>query len=778
MNKYLKLLEFDKIIDKLILEVKLNDNIDILNNIELSNDIEEIKTMLNETDEASQIIQRMGRFEILFSTNVNQYVNRTLKGYVLGLDDFLEIGKFLDTVKNIIVFSQSLKSANISTPIFNNYVDKLLYPKEYNLRLKEVFSPSGEILDSASPTLKSIRKSILDFDKNISIKLNEIVSKNASKLTQTIVTIRNDRYVIPVKNDYKNTIKGLIHDTSSSGETVFIEPLAILEMNNKLNILKEEEKKEIQRILIDLSNDLNNYENEIRTSYEVLLILDMIFSKASLSLKLDGHKPNINNKGILELINCYHPLLNVEKIVKNNIIVGKEYNGIIITGPNTGGKTVLLKTIGLISLMVKIGLLVPCDESSNVNIYNDIYSDIGDEQSIDQNLSTFSSHLKNVIEIINKVTDKSLVLLDELGSGTDPSEGAALAIAIFDYFIKKKCLVITSSHYAELKIHAFESINIINASVEFDVNTLKPTYKLLMGVPGESNALKISSILGLPEEILKEAEEYAYNNSNELNLTLEKLTKTSNQLERKLNEIRDKEYRINKKLDEIDDLKDQINKEKREIIKNAEKEAREIISNKEKEIESLLDELKSLKSKDIKTHEISDVTHKYNELRIKTPQKTEKVFDVNKEIEVNDSVYIEKYNAYGVVIKINKNKYDVQIGNATITCAKDDLELSKTKVENVVVTPRKEVVIKPRKQVSSRLDLRGMRYEEAESLIDNYISDAHYAGLNQVSIIHGFGTGVIRELVQKKLRNNRLVKSFRYGGQNEGGQGATIVFFE
>ncbi len=778
MNKYYKILELDKILDMLINEIRLDDNIDIINNIELSNDIDDIRKMLEETDEAVRIIYRMGRFEILFQKNINVFLNKVSKGMVLSIDEFLEIGKFLDTVKNILVFSQSLKSANINVPYFNEYIDKLIYSKEYNLRLKEVFSPTGEILDSASPTLKQIRRQILDFDKNIASKLNEIISKNASKLTQTLVTVRNDRYVIPVKNDYKNSIKGLIHDTSSSGETVFIEPLVILEMNNKLNLLKEEEKKEIYRILLELSLDLNNYKDDLDISYNVLLILDMIFAKASLSIKIDGKKPKVNDKGIFELIECHHPLLNVEKVVKNNIIVGKDYNGIIITGPNTGGKTVLLKTIGLLSLMIKVGILVPCDETSNLMIFTDVYSDIGDEQSIDQNLSTFSSHLKNVIDIIKKADDKSLVLLDELGSGTDPTEGAALAISIFDYFIKKKCLVITSSHYAELKIHAFESPNIINASVEFDVNTLKPTYKLLMGVPGKSNALKISKILGLPNEILETAEKHAYDNVNETNLTLEKLVKTSNELEKKLNEIRDKEYRINCKLEEIDDLKDKINKEKREIIKKAEEDAKKIISKKEKEIESLIEELKTLKSKDIKVHEISDLTHKYNELRTTENKNNDKVYKINREIQVNDTVYIEKFNSYGKVIRINKNRYEVEMGNATVTCLKDELELTNKSVETPVIVPKKEIVIKPRKTVSARLDLRGMRYEEAESLIDDYISDAHYAGLKSVSIIHGFGTGVIRELVQKKLRNNRLVTSYRYGGQNEGGQGATIVFFE
>ena len=776
-------LELNKIIDILKSYIRLEDNLTLLDDIVLSNDLDEINKMLDETDEATKIIQRMGRFEILFKSNINYICLKADKGLTLSIDEFLEVGKYLDTVKNLVIYNQSLLNANIDNNYLNSYVSNLIYSKSLNLRIKEVINNFGEILDDASPTLKSLRKQIVDAEKSVTVKLNEIISKNASKLTQTIVTMRNDRYVIPVKNDFKNAIKGFIHDVSSSGETVFIEPIAIFEINNKVNSLKEEERKEIARILLELSVMVSEHMDEIDISYNILLLLDMIFSKAEVSLQLNGVRPKINDKGNITLLNCYHPLLNVPKIVKNNIIITKDIKGIIITGPNTGGKTVILKTIGLLSLMVKIGLLIPCADGSEIMIFDDVYSDIGDEQSISQNLSTFSSHLKNVINIMDSVSscnNKTLVLLDELGSGTDPAEGASLAIAIFDYLISQNALVITSSHYGELKLHAYESDNILNASVEFDINTLKPTYKLLIGVPGESNALKISRILGLNPEVVDYAEKLSNENTNEISNVLEKLTKTSNELEKKLNETRNKEYLVNKKLDEIDSLKDKINKERNEIIKKANLEAEDIIKKKEKEIKDLIDDLKDLKSKSVKGHEISDLVHKFNEMKAKEEPTNTKVFNVNKEIEVNDNVYIEKYNAYGVVIKINKNKYEVQIGNATITCVKDDLELTKSnQYIKPQITPKKDIIIQaPRKSVSARLDLRGMRFEDAEPLIDDYIQDAHYAGLQSVSIIHGFGTGVIRELVQKKLRGHRLVKSYRYGGQNEGGMGATIVEFK
>ena len=558
MKKNYKILELDKIINLLEQEIKLESNKELMDPDKLMmNDIDEIRKSLDEVDEASIIIQRLNRFPLFFTKDTRIYINKTQKYGILSSFELLEIGKLLDTTKSISIFNDSLEGYEIKHDSLSFYNDLLIYNKSLNLRIKEIVNNFGEILDSASLELAKIRKDIANTVKTIQVKLVQIVNENASKLTSTIISSRNDRYVIPVKNDFKNQVKGIVHDISSSGETVFIEPLIICELNNKLNSLHEDEKNEIERILREISNEVRNNSDDLIRCYQVIEVLDLIYSKASLSIKLHGNKVNINEQGKVELLNCYHPLLNVEKIVKNNIIIANHYkldknnkkyketndkiNGIIITGPNTGGKTVLLKTIGLLSLMVKMGLLIPCDTESTICIFDDVYADIGDEQSIDQNLSTFSSHLRNIIEIMNEVSNNSLVILDELGSGTDPQEGAALAIAIYDYFINKNCLVIASTHYAEMKIHAYESNNIINASVEFDVNTLRPTYKLLMGIPGESKALKISEILGLPIEIIDNAKKYVSSNSNEIDTVLSKLINQSNALESKLNELNDKE---------------------------------------------------------------------------------------------------------------------------------------------------------------------------------------------------------------------------------------------
>ena len=685
---------------------------------------------------------------------------------------------FFDTIKNIEIYVNNTQNALIECNYLKDYTKDLYYPKNLNLRIKEIITPYGEILDSASPNLRIIRNGIKETEKAIQSKLQEILSKSSSKLSQATISIRDDRYVIPVKNDFKSSIKGIIHGESASGETVYVEPIVVCNLNNKLNSLKEDEQREIYNILREVSLSISEISDELEKSYLIIEQLDMIFGKAGLSNKLNCCKPKVNKNGIVNLLDCYHPLLNVEKVVSNNIAIGKDYKGIIITGPNTGGKTVLLKTVGLLSLMVKFGLLIPCNENSEIMIFDDVFADIGDEQSIDQNLSTFSSHLKNVIDIMNNVDENSLVLVDELGSGTDPSEGSALAISIFDYLINKKCLVIASSHYAELKIHAYQANNVINASVEFDIKTLKPTYKLLIGVPGESNALKICRSLGLHSEIIEKAEGYASQNNNEINLTLEKLVKRSHELAKELELSRLQNKELKEKIIKLDEEIERTYKEREDILRKAEIDSRKILENNQNRIDELIAELSEMKLRNGKEHEIAYVKHKYRDMKensyVDIPVLLEK-----SEIEEKDKVLVITYNCYGEVVKkLKGDKYLIQMGNATITTSKDNLKLVKdNKIESSFVSSKTKPInvdIK-KKSVSMRLDLRGMRYEEAAPLIDDYIYDAVYAGFQQVSIIHGFGTGVIRELVHKKLKNNSEVESFRYGGQNEGGQGATIV---
>ncbi|MGD9886820.1 MAG: endonuclease MutS2 [Bacilli bacterium] len=776
MNKYYNLLELNKIIAILEELVVLEQNKVQLNQFDLKSDLVVIQRMLDEVDEATIIIQRMGRFPLYFGQDIAFLLDLIHKGGSINEMDLAEIGKFLDSTKANILFLDTMTGHNIMVPLFEDYVKQLYYPKDLNRRLKEIVNPYGEILDSASENLRLIRKSIRDSERNIQNKLQELLAKNSQKLSQATISIRNDRYVLPVKADSKGAIPGIIHDQSASKETVFIEPLAVLEINNRLNTLKEDEKNEIAQIIRTIAYEIDNYYNELTNNFQIFVNLDLVFAKAQYALNINAKKPKINDQGFVDLLNCRHPLLNVEKVIPNNISIGKNYQGIIITGPNTGGKTVVLKTVGLLALMVKMGMLLPCDENSEIMIFDNVFADIGDEQSISQNLSTFSSHIRNVIDIIHQVSDHSLVLLDELGSGTDPVEGSSLAIAIFDYLMEKDCLVIATSHYSELKIHAYDSEKIINASVEFDSITLKPTYKLLLGIPGQSNALNISKHLGLPEVILKQSEKYVGAKDNDLNKIIAKLTTQTTELDKKLAMVANNNETLIKKIKDNDALQQTLFDEKNRILKVAEEEARKIIANTSKKMESILNELEQMKLKEIKLHEIAEIKHQIKEAKEEAKIQMDFIPD-ERELSINQQVYVENYACYGTIIKKRQNnKYDVQIGNAQVTIEKQFLRLTEqTKTEQPIKT---STALGVKKTVSLSLDLRGMRYEEAKDILNKYLDDAAYANLHQVSIIHGFGTGVLRELVVNSLKASPLVENFRFGGAGEGGQGVTIVNFK
>lgn len=772
--KFYKILELNKVVEKIQEKVVLEKNKAYLAQMELMNDLEAIQHSLNEVDEATVLIQRLHRFPLYFTSDVDLILSLIHKGHVVNVEELLEINKFFDSIKANQIYLDSLIGLGINAPYYQANVESLFYPKATNLRIKEIITPYGEIKDDASSELKSIRKSIRDTEKNIQNKLQELLGKLSSKLTESLISIRNDRYVLPVRADFKNSVPGIIHDQSSSGETVFIEPLAVNELNNKLNSLRENENKEIYKILKTISIEIDEHYELLIENLELLTHLDLVFGKAEYAITINAKKPKINNQGILDLIQCRHPLLNVPNVVANNVSIGKDYQGIIITGPNTGGKTVLLKTVGLLSLMVKMGLLIPCSENSNVMIFDNVFADIGDEQSIDQNLSTFSSHLKNVINILSNVTNHSLVLLDELGSGTDPAEGSSLAIAIFEYLLSKNCLVIATSHYSELKIHAYNSDNIINASVEFNIETLKPTYKLLLGVPGQSNALKISKTLGLPNEIIEAAEKYTYQKNDDNNKVLQKLINQSHELDLKLNMLEQKNQELNDRLKAAEVKRQEAIINRDQIISEAEEEARKLIEKSSKKLNQILQELNEMKLREIKAHEIAEVKHEIKELKSSINIEADS-FEEDGEIEVNQSVYVEKYNAYGIIIKKNKNdRYDVQMGNAYVTVDRKFLRVVNNNPD--FIKPKSKVTkINVKKDVSSTLDLRGMRYEDAYLKLEKYIDDAIYASLKQVSIIHGFGTGVIRELVINYLKSSPYIESYRFGGAGEGGQGVTIA---
>ena len=641
--------------------------------------------------------------------------------------------------------------------------------------LLKALDEEGNVEDNASPKLKSLRKKLVQIELNLKQKLQEIVAKEAAKLSQTSIVLRDDRYCLAVKSEYKNHIKGIIHDTSASMQTIFIEPFIVSQMMSDKAKLQEEEKAEIHRILKELSQILLLEQPLLQENFHLIKEIDFIFAKGMLAKSYDGYRPKLNHQGRLNLIKARHPLLKVKKVIPNTVSFGDGYLGIIITGPNTGGKTVLLKTVGLLCTMIKYGLLIPADEKSDIMIFDQIFCDIGDDQSIESNLSTFSSHMTNITEIINNITPKSLVLFDEIGSGTDPIEGSNLAKAILNYLIKEKVSFITTTHYSDLKTFGFENPYVINASMEFDQHTLSPTYELKLGISGSSNAFNIAKRLGLKEEIINDAKKMAVTSDDIVRQLVLKLEKKAKQLEEQTLEyerLKEDTYQIKQ---EYDAKVKKFEKEKQILYKKAQAEADEFVMTIKNDALQIIEEAKKLKNDQVKLHEIIDVRHQVNNLDRDIVKEREMQNTDNSNLEVGDDVYIISYDQYGTISRILKdNQYEVSIGNMSVKLAKKEL----TKVKTITNQQPKEINFSFRKSkatISMTLDLRGKRYEDAKEALDKYIDDLVVVGLKQATIIHGYGTGVIRELVQNFLKNNKNIASYRYGGENEGGFGVTVI---
>ena len=558
-------------------------------------------------------------------------------------------------------------------------------------------------------------------------------------------------------------------------QTIFIEPFIVSQMMSDKAKLQEEEKAEIHRILKELSQILLLEQPLLQENFHLIKEIDFIFAKGMLAKSYDGYRPKLNHQGRLNLIKARHPLLKVKKVIPNTVSFGDGYLGIIITGPNTGGKTVLLKTVGLLCTMIKYGLLIPADEKSDIMIFDQIFCDIGDDQSIESNLSTFSSHMTNITEIINNITPKSLVLFDEIGSGTDPIEGSNLAKAILNYLIKEKVSFITTTHYSDLKTFGFENPYVINASMEFDQHTLSPTYELKLGISGSSNAFNIAKRLGLKEEIINDAKKMAVTSDDIVRQLVLKLEKKAKQLEEQTLEyerLKEDTYQIKQ---EYDAKVKKFEKEKQILYKKAQAEADEFVMTIKNDALQIIEEAKKLKNDQVKLHEIIDVRHQVNNLDRDIVKEREMQNTDNSNLEVGDDVYITSYDQYGTISRILKdNQYEVSIGNMSVKLAKKEL----TKVKTITNQQPKEINFSFRKSkatISMTLDLRGKRYEDAKEALDKYIDDLVVVGLKQATIIHGYGTGVIRELVQNFLKNNKNIASYRYGGENEGGFGVTVI---
>lgn len=778
----LSILEFDKIKEILKQKAISLPGKEMCDKLQPFSYFDEAEKALNETDSAYVFLAKFGAPNFEGIVDIDQSCKRASSGSVLSIKEILNVGSVLKCSRGI---SEFFANRSEGTP-FENIVSDIYVNKYLEERIATSFLSEEDVADIASTSLREIRRKIANTRSRIRSILDGLIhsSTHQKHLQDALITIRNDRFVLPVKSEYKNEINGLVHDVSSSGATLFIEPVQVVAANNELSILAAEETKEIERILSEFSADIGNLCNLIIQDYEISRFFDFTFAKARYANDLNASKPTITHFGNIHLSEARHPLIDKNKVIPISFDLGKDFNALIITGPNTGGKTVTLKTAGLLSLMAKSGLFIPAKEGAKIPFFDCIYADIGDEQSIEQSLSTFSSHMRNIVSIIDNVTAESLVLLDELGSGTDPAEGAALAIAIIECILQKGAKLMCTTHYAELKTYALQNSGVENASCEFDVSTLMPTYRLIIGLPGKSNAFAIASKLGLSDAIISAANEKLNNETVKVEKVLADL-----EIKRKSIEIdseRARELRIEqeRKIKETEDLllKKQESAEK-EIAKQKAKAA-DLVDKTKRDIDYMLkqiDDLRKAKDReDFKTKinktkselaEITDNLEKATNTEVKRVKKP-----LRRPLIKGDHIIIFSINKPGIVIEEPDKKGNVLISAGAI---KTKVNINDIELDEHVKKEQESVNIlkleRGSRQAKNEIDIRGMTGDEADGLIDELLNNAAMANLNTVSIIHGKGTGALRAAVHEKLKHHPLVSEYRLGLYGEGETGVTIV---
>ena len=786
-QKSKSVLEFDKIIEKVAGFAETEKGKEEVYKLDISHDPKGVRFKQKQTAQALSIIIEKGSPPLGGISDIKEYVKRGAIGGIISLRGLLNCADTLRAarlLKNYVLLNNDDRNYDL----LESLCQDIYANKDIEERIYSVIIGEEEIADDASLELKRIRREIQIKNNSIKNKINSIVSSPSMQkyLQEAIVTMRNDRYVIPVKKEYRSMVKGIIHDQSATGSTLFIEPMALVEMTNDIANLKIEEKKEIERILLELSMMIGDISEEMLSNQEILIELDFIFAKGKYAISINGIEPKINDRGYIRIKKGRHPLIAPELVVPIDAVLGDEYTTLIITGPNTGGKTVSLKTLGLFTLMGMAGLHLPAEYGTEISVFNAVYADIGDEQSIEQSLSTFSSHMTNIVKIMKEVDEKSFVLFDELGAGTDPTEGAALAIAILDTLHEKKILTAATTHYSELKLYALTTEGVINGSVEFDVETLSPTYKLLIGVPGKSNAFEISRKLGLQQEIIDKAKQNIETDKIEFEDALKKIEENRIYIEEKKQEIdrieseskkkhRDFLTKERKSLEKSEKLIDEANYEARKIIENAKREASEII----RELRKL--NLEMDKDKNRRVNELrqllNEKTKEFSE-NIYTDQITEEdTYETDSDLETGDAVFVRTIKQKGFIISEvdDSQTVMVQIGLVKTKVKKSDLRKIKSDEEIKQKNNTNRMVKLKTSSINPTLDLRGYNLDEALLELDKYLDDAFMSNLNEVQVIHGKGTGVLREGVTQFLKKHKHVKESRLGTFNEGGDGVTIV---
>ena len=779
-NKVLKTLEFYKIINMLLDRSQSIIGKNVIKNSHISKELSEVQKLLDETDEAYRFIIKHRLPGISNIDNLDEDFKLIELGHFLLPKKLLEVWKLLNTsksLKNIITEEESIEYNNIYS-----LLNSLNIYAQLERDLEVSIISAEEISDEASHELKRVRRMIKSKNDLIRDRLNQLIS-TSDKLMDNIYTLRDGRYVVPVRSEFKNSFKGIVHDQSSSGQTVFIEPMFVIDLNNDLKKLEIEEEKEIERILREFSKRIYEILPQLITNLSIISSIDFIFARGKLAYDMEAIKPIINDNGIISLKSAKHPLIDKDKVVPIDISLGNSFNTLVITGPNTGGKTVTLKTVGILTLMTQFGLMIPCFDNSEVAIFDEIFADIGDEQSIEQSLSTFSSHMKNIIDIINNAKTNSLILFDELGSGTDPEEGSGLSISILNYFLEKNIRTIATTHYSQLKMYAMSTENVQNGAMEFNVEKLEPTYKLIIGISGKSNAFEISKKLGLDDSFIINAKKFISNNDLSFDKLVSNIDNRRKEYEELIIEQREL-LNFNKKIkQEYENKLEKFNSQKEKRIKKLEEYIENSINETDKFCRETINHINKARSKE-QSHKLKKISEEILEKIEKINHNKSIKNDINSNISneplmLGEEVKVLSLNENGFIQTLpDKNgNVQVKIGILKVNASINDI----IRIENIIDKSKektsysKSTFIKSDKLYSNKIDVRGYNTEDAIYEIDKFLDDSFIANLNEVTIVHGKGTGILRNNITDFLKKHKLVKSFSFGKLNEGGDGATVV---
>ncbi|MDO5448487.1 MAG: endonuclease MutS2 [Clostridia bacterium] len=796
MDKHLQALDFNSILERLAAQTSCPDAFDMAMNLAPCKDLASAQKLLSETVDAYVLLAKFGGPSFGGLKNVNNLLHIASSGSILSMKDLLDCASTFRTIRSLREWYNQCESVETA---LNRYFNTLIPHRSVEDRIYECILSEEEMADNASPELADIRKALHRQENKIREQLDHIIHSGhyATALQDAIITMRNGRYVVPVKREHKGEVAGVVQDTSDSGATVFIEPMSVVDANNEIRVLQSKERDEIERILAELSSMVGDLYEEAKRSYEAAVLLNFIFAKANLAYDMKASEPILNDEGIIELKKARHPLIDPKKVVATDIRLGEDFDTLVITGPNTGGKTVSIKTVGLLSVMAASGLMIPTADNSRMAIFNNVFADIGDDQSIEQSLSTFSAHMTNIVDIIKRADGNTLALIDELGAGTDPIEGAALAISVLEHLSQKGAKIAATTHYAELKAYALDTPRVENACCEFDVDTLSPTYRLLIGAPGRSNAFAISERLGMPTEVVEHARELVSSENTKFEDVIEKLESSRAAMESEHERASELSAKAQEEKEKAEELRNSVERLKNEEIEKARSEAMKIVEAAKREAAYFLDDLDKLKKEQKNAKDLSQLSADAK-ATIKKHQGTldditnpivalaqDDDYELPRDLVIGDTVVIADLGTTATVTALpdKKGLVEVTAGIIKSKTPLSNLRLLEGKMKKEATKGQRSANRSTSKNFTSKLDmkvetsvdLRGMASDEAIPALEMFLDLQLRSGIDTFTVIHGKGTGVLRKAVQKYLSKNSHVKEYRLGVYGEGEDGVTIV---